>query len=156
MGSNQWAICTRGIHHWSPTHLNVSGCIVTPVWQSCFIFLLWEGLLEIKSPYSIGEQDPTTVPGGDFYLKFIDSCLQLSKKHSYFYQIQGQFAVCNCYYCDFVYWTPHGERIAWGESAWYQMQPRLQAFFVDVLLPKILSPPISAPALSDSPLSVLL
>ena len=106
-----------------------------------------EGLLEIKCPYSIRDQDPTTVIRNDFYLKFIDGHLQLSKKHNYFYQIQGQLALCNRSYCDFVCWTPHGvhiERIQRDFSTWDQMQPKLRLFFVEILLPKILSPSESA------------
>ena len=138
------------VHHTS-FKVDASGLVVNPTYPylgaspdglvSCSC--CGEGLLEIKCPYSIREQDPTTVTGGNFYLKVVDGCLQLSKEHNYYYQIQGQLALCNRSYCDFVCWTPcgvHIERVVRDESFWNQMQPKLQTFFVEVLLPKILSP----------------
>ena len=70
-----------------------------------------EGLLEIKCPYSIRDRDPTTITSGDFYLKVVEGRLQLSSKHNYYFQIQGQLALCNRSYCDFICWTPLGVHI---------------------------------------------
>ena len=138
------------VHHTS-FKVDASGLVVNPAYPflgaspdgnvccSC----CGEGLLEIKCPYSIRDRDPATVTGGDFYLKVTEGCLQLSRKHNYYFQVQGQLALCNRSYCDFVCWTPHGvhiERVARDVTTWQEMQPKLQAFFVEVLLPKVLSP----------------
>lgn len=62
------------------------------------------GLLEIKCPYSIRR----TTPSNASYLQQTDVGYQLSRKHDYYYQIQGQLGVMERQICDFVCWTPHG------------------------------------------------
>ena len=66
----------------------------------------------------------------------------LRKKHDYYYQIQGQMAVLERSYCDFVCWTPldvHIERIFYDSEMVDSMIPKLDAFFIKVILPKILA-----------------
>ncbi len=96
------------------------------------------GSLEIKCPYSVRDDTPTLASyferNGDKYT--------LSKKHNYYYQIQGQIAILECSYCDFVCWTPHGlniERIYLDTDFITAMMPKLDKFFVTVILPEVLS-----------------
>ena len=71
-----------------------------------------EGLLEIKCPYSKREIDLKNVDDNSFYLKHTEQGLKLSNTHNYYYQIQGQLAVCDYYaYSDFVCWTTKGLHI---------------------------------------------
>ena len=78
-----------------------------------------------------------------FYLKRDeDGQVYLSPTHEYYYQIQGQLAVCEKEYCDFVCWTPHGmhiERILVDPSHFSDTKPALDRLFVQVLLPLLLT-----------------
>jgi len=65
----------------------------------------------------------------------------LSQKHDYYLQVQGQLAICNKEYCDFIYWTPHGMHVEWivrNVAAFNAICPSLDAFFKNVLLPRLL------------------
>ena len=98
-----------------------------------------DGLLEIKCPYSLRFSHINSA-GDDFYLKHTSNGLKLSTSHAYYYQIQGQLSICDRLYCDFVCWTPKGihiERI-FRQHLFSQMKPKLDAFFVHVVLPCVL------------------
>ena len=101
-----------------------------------------EGLLEIKCPYKYREQDPTTMVDSKFCLQpDVRGDVRLSQKHDYYLQVQGQLAICNKEYCDFICLTPHGmhvERIVRNAAAFDAIRPSLDAFFKDVLLPWLL------------------
>lgn len=92
-----------------------------------------DGLLEIKCPYSIRHTAPN-LAGTNFYLKG----LKLSTTHAYYSQVQGQLAVCDrSYFC----WTPEGihiERIFRDDKFFSEMKPKLDVFFIDVILPRVL------------------
>ena len=63
------------------------------------------------------------------------------KNNAYYYQVQGQLEICDRLYCDFVCWTPksiHIERIYRNTGFWGKMKPKLEAFFVRVILPRVL------------------
>ena len=64
-------------------------------------------LLEIKRPYNVRHTTPLSAP----YLEQVTDGVQLSRKHDYFYQIQGQLAILERPYCHFVCWTPHSLHI---------------------------------------------
>ena len=101
-----------------------------------------EGLLGLKCPYSICDEDPTRVQKINFYLKPCAGSLKLVRSHNYYYQVQGQLLVCNLRYCDFVCWTPKGvhiKRIERDDDFCQDMQVKLSAFFVKVILPYILT-----------------
>ena len=56
-------------------------------------------------------------------------------------QVQGQLAICERDYCDFVCWTLEGiyiERIIRDFVYFSSIQPSLDIFFRDILLPRIL------------------
>ena len=71
------------------------------------------GLSEVKCPFSVRQQLPTTV---SYIEKGIDR-FKLSRKHNYYYQIQGQISQFDYAYCDFVghKWI-HVERISYDED----------------------------------------
>ena len=60
------------------------------------------GVLEIKCPFSVKDSAPTSA----LYVELKEGATLLSRKHKYYYQIQGQLAVLERDYCDFVCWTP--------------------------------------------------
>ena len=67
------------------------------------------GVLDVKCPFSAyakcwslkdaAEQDK------GFCLQFQDGQLRLKKKHPYYWQVQGQMAITNTSWCDFVVWV---------------------------------------------------
>ncbi len=99
------------------------------------------GLLEVKCPYSKRQMSPADSCDGDFYLKPTENGLKLARTHKYYYQVQGQMAICKRSYCDFVCWTPlgiHIERIQWDPTHWDEVKPHLDHFFLSVVLPKLM------------------
>ena len=99
-----------------------------------------DGLLEIKCPYSIRHTTPNSA-GNNFYLKHTSQGLKLSPSHAYYSQVQGQLAICDRLYCDFVCWTPKGihiERIFKDDKVFLEMKPKLEAFFIHIILPCVL------------------
>ena len=102
-----------------------------------------EGLLEVKCPYSIRHTSPTSADTPkDFYLKpDNEGTLKLSRTHKYYYQVQGQMAVCERKYTYFVCWTPQGlhlERIEQDQQFFSSIKPTLDYFFLNVILPGVL------------------
>ena len=67
----------------------------------------------------------------------------LSRAHEYYDQVQGQLAVCEVEYCDFICWTPcgiHYERIVADTQYFFSnVKPSLDTFFISVLLPRLLT-----------------
>ena len=102
-----------------------------------------EGIIEIKCPYKHRDTHPKDITDPCFYLKRNeDGELQLSHSHEYYHQIQGQLAVCEKEYCDFICWTPHGmhtERILQEASYLSEAMPHLDAFFLKAFLPLLLT-----------------
>ena len=70
-----------------------------------------------------------------------EGVFKLSRKHKYYYQIQGQMSILEVLYCNFVCWTPHSVhlgRIAYDVEFVNNMIPQLMCFFLGVILPEIL------------------
>ena len=68
--------------------------------------------------------------------------LQLDCNHEYYYQVQGQLALCESEYSDFICWSPEGlfvEHINADQSFFSKLQTKLDAFFVKVVLPQLLT-----------------
>ena len=62
------------------------------------------GVMEIKCPYCIMDEDPGTA-----------SCLlngKLSQKHAYFYQVQTQLFASSAGYADFIIATFNGQQVS--------------------------------------------
>ena len=108
------------------------------------------GYLEIKCSYS--HRNSTPLEAG-YSSGFCSSNIQdtkntpvlkLKKIHKYFAQVQGQLAVDERKWCDFVIFTNKGisiERIKFDEEYWKTILfPKLQTFFDNCLAPEIISP----------------
>ena len=105
-----------------------------------------KSILEIKCMFKYREHPPSSdVPLSDpmfFLQRDTTGEVHLSTSHKYYYQIQGQIAVCNVKFCDFVCWTPKGifiERILRDNSFIDRIVPQLQLFFSRYLLPELLT-----------------
>ena len=79
-----------------------------------------------------------------FFCEATDSGIHLKTSHNYYYQVQGQMAVLNLPWCDFVVWTLkdyHTERIFFNESFWKDhCYPKLHAFYYGIILLELLHP----------------
>ena len=103
-----------------------------------------EGLIQIKCPYKYRDIDPNMVTDPSFYLKrnAEGEIVGLYYNHDYFYQVQGQLSICSKDHCDFVVWTPKGlyiERIVRDESFFDELKPYLNAYFMHLILPALLT-----------------
>lgn len=108
------------------------------------------GFLEVKCPYLNRDCTPSEAcssPGFCCTLQSsADGCQlpMLRKNHPYYAQIQGQMAVGERPWCDFVIFTKKGisvERILFDEDYWrHTLLPKLEAFFDNCLAPEIVSP----------------
>ena len=110
-----------------------------------------EGLLEIKCPFKHRNVDPVNITDDTFFLHFTEDGLHLKLDHSYYYQVQGQLAVCEKDYCDFVCWTKQGmhvERIARNEHFFNMFAPKLEEVFFQYILPEVMTKNLLA---SDKP-----
>ena len=107
-----------------------------------------DGVLEIKCPYSIDgvnvtDLSPTEFASrypGKFCFSFADGEASLDRKHAYFAQVQGEMAVCNCSWCDFVVWTKGGlfvQRVMFDRDYWESAYLVLERCFRSVLLPEL-------------------
>ena len=104
------------------------------------------GCVEIKCPYSARDKsvvDACSMP--QFYCnKDENDKITLKRRHNYYYQIQGQLAILNLEWCDFVIWTNvdlHVERVKRDPKFWrLQCLPKLKSFYYNIMLPEILYP----------------
>ena len=81
--------------------------------------------------------------GEKFFLKRgEDGELHLSWQHHYFAQVQGELAVVNREWCDFVVYS-NGEvvvdRILADLEYWGTLEEKLEEFYVRYMVPEILS-----------------
>ena len=95
-----------------------------------------------SSVHNIRHTTPTSADTPkDFYLKRNDDgIIKLSPTHKYYYQVRGQMGVCERKYTYFVCWTPHGlhlEQIQYDTRFFSSIKPRLDDFFLDVILPAV-------------------
>ena len=71
-----------------------------------------------------------------------DGELHLSRQHHYFAQVQGELAVMNREWCDFVVYS-NGEvvvdRILADLEYWGTLEEKLEEFYVRYMVPEILS-----------------
>lgn len=107
--------------------------------------MAWLGA-HVVEMYSIRDTTPeaATSTKKDFCIKPCENGAELSRSHQYYVQIQGQLAITDRWYCDFVCWTPHGmyiERIERDLDLFNRILPKLTTFFVCVILPELLQGP---------------
>ena len=103
------------------------------------------GILEIKCFYSGRTMTPEDACQeiNRFCSTLNNGQVTLKKKHNYYYQIQGQLAITQLPWCDFVIWTPHGtslQRIERNEHFWNLMYLKLKSFYHEYLFPELADP----------------
>ena len=143
------------MHKKNNIHLTQSGLVVDcdKGWLACspdnFAYDLdspdpW-GLVEYKCTYSARE---TTVEEAArtnkiFFAQMTDRGFHLKTNHQYYYQIQGQMAICKRLWCDFVIWTPLNttiERIKFNPVFWQETVVKLENFYDKAILPELVCP----------------
>ena len=98
-----------------------------------------QGIVEIKCPFSAKDSHPAKLH--EFKNSFLNK-FGLNRNHKYFTQVQGQLAVCQKRYCDFIVWTPKGmlvERIEEDPNFTESLVRKLTTFYVAHMLPEILT-----------------
>ena len=108
------------------------------------------GLLEIKCPArreKISIVDLCTKPEhktSAFFLRYANGMYYLKTTYKYYYQNQGQLYITGRPWCDFVIWTlsyTSVERIWFDSTLWSKkMYPQLREFYINSLLPELMSP----------------
>ena len=103
------------------------------------------GYVEVKCPYSSRDKTPLEACRDKrFCCIETDGIVSLRRNHHYFCQVQGQMAVENRPWCDFVVYTSKGisiERIHFDDNFWEkQLLPKLTEFYDKCLAPEIVSP----------------
>lgn len=103
-----------------------------------------QGLVEYKCPYSA--KDITVEEAckkKDFMSTLSNGKVCLKRTNKYYYQVQGQMAICKRTWCDFVIWTPSSlsiERIKFDSEFWKDVLPKLEKFYDGAILPELVSP----------------
>ncbi|XP_069125296.1 uncharacterized protein [Argopecten irradians] len=110
-----------------------------------------EGILEIKCPYSLkGQpinlmevQDIVNLNDPSFCLTQGSNGPELRKDHEYYAQVQGEMGIIGLPWCDFVVWTGAEcnnifvERVQFDVEFTTTMMPKLVAFYVEKIVPKL-------------------
>ena len=101
-----------------------AGLLVNPLYPHLGQMDLYQASAVVRvCPYSIQDSE-----GG----------IKLSTTHAnYYYQIQGQLPICDRPYCDFVCCTTcgmHLKRITRDPIMWDEIQPKLDLFYVKLIL----------------------
>lgn len=104
------------------------------------------GCLELKNVFD-GETaslaDLAIKRGNSFCLQYSrGGGLHLRKSHHYYAQIQGQMALWNLPFCDFVVYFDkvddiHVERVTFSEKYWKNLFPKLRSFYIRHVVPEI-------------------
>ena len=101
------------------------------------------GILEIKCPYSVRKMtsEDACHEINQFYCTSINGRTLLKQTHNYYYQIQGQLAIAQLPWCNFVVWTPHGSSVERDITLWQQkIFPKLKIFYHKCILPELADP----------------
>ena len=108
------------------------------------------GLAEVKCPYSYRHVHPVEAAESTNFCCRIEvddankKHLKLKETHVYYSQIQGQMAITERSWCDFIVYTEKGvsvERIPFNTEFWNNtLLPKLIDFFDNCLAPEIVSP----------------
>lgn len=109
-----------------------------------------DGLLEIKCPVVPLCSDCTGfcschLPG---YIVYKNCTFSVKQNHSYYTQVQGQIAITGRKWCDLFIFTVNGylqQRIVLDEETFYNVLfPNLKYFFINCILPELLSPKLNS------------
>ncbi|XP_070560516.1 uncharacterized protein [Ptychodera flava] len=103
-----------------------------------------KGILEIKCPFKYKDMSPEDIcRENPQYNCFLDehNNVKLKETSPWYSQIQGQLAISQHHWCDFVLYTRKGfsvERIYADDPFWKNMLKSLQFFYLTYIVPKIL------------------
>jgi hypothetical protein len=109
------------------------------------------GVVEVKCPYGSDNKDcpwrnmtpEDCAKDKSFFCTISDNSLHLNKNHNYMYQVQGQMAILDLQWAEFVVWTKKGiscERIPFTKSFWSEkMLPKLREFYFHGIVPELFS-----------------
>ncbi|XP_067664988.1 uncharacterized protein [Haliotis asinina] len=104
------------------------------------------GVVEVKCPFPALRPRSTSKCSFHFlnpHQKAMPCCpSSLPRDHVYYCQVQGQIAVCDVQYCDFVCWSPddiHVERITRDDHFIHSIKKDLDSFYECNMIPAILS-----------------
>ena len=102
-----------------------------------------KGLVEVKCPFTSRFKVPSEAcEDSKFPCVMKDGKLKLKRNHNYYYQVQGQMALCNRNFCDFFVWTLKGfahERIVFDQEFWNECVLKLNSFYVKAIVPELFS-----------------
>lgn len=103
------------------------------------------GYLEVKCPYSVRHLTPVEACSIPTFYCSLDSTgkLKLKENHQYYAQVQGQMAIGERAWCDFVVYTQKGfsiQRIYFNKTFWNNAFPKLKSFYNNCVVPEIVSP----------------
>ena len=98
-------------------------------------------LVEIKCSYRLRDITPEEACSKKlFYCSLENSTVILRHSHKYFCQVQGQMAICNRPWCDFVVYPSKGiscEQIKFRPSFWNKMLDKLTTFYDCCFAPEL-------------------
>ena len=107
------------------------------------------GFLDIKCPYKVRDRTPEDACSLDGFCCTLQlnsdgiPNLNLRKNHIYYAQVQGQMAVGQRPWCDFVIFTTKGtsvQRILFDNDYWNkELLPKLASFYDNCIAPEIVS-----------------
>ena len=103
------------------------------------------GFLEVKCPYAIKNYTVEEACRTTGFFRVIDDNgkIVLKSENKYYAQIQGQLALGERPWCDFVVYTLkdiHVQRILFNKEYWNSILPKLVSFYDKCILPEIVSP----------------
>ena len=104
------------------------------------------GCIEVKCPFSARDQMVSEACSMQqfFCMKDENNKVTLKVRHNYYYQVQGQLAILNLDWCDFIVWTNkdlHVERVKVDHGFWQQQcLPKLRSYYYNIMLPEIIYP----------------
>ena len=102
------------------------------------------GVIEIKCPYCKRNDTlcDTSDSKGFCVETLVDGTCQLSRNHSYYYQVQTQIFVCDEQFADFVVWSQkdiHIERVYRNEDFWATITTQAHCLFQSAILPELVA-----------------
>ena len=100
-----------------------------------------EGILEVKCPYKWRESTvQEAAKDAQFCCTSENGVVKLKKNHIYFCQIQGQMAITETKWCDFVIWTLkdfHMQRVYFNPGFWDHCLTEINSFYLKFILPEL-------------------
>ena len=104
------------------------------------------GFVEVKCPFKHRDNTPEQACTDPNFCSSLTSSgeISLKKRHSYYCQIQGQMAIGDRPWCDFIIYTSKGitiERVRYDQEFWEKnLLPKLEEYYDNCVAPEIVSP----------------